>query len=177
MRRRAIVKTIFLTSVAMLTFVSLWRAPAFAQEGDEPRVAAGESHKAPSRVIRLDPYDRVSQLWYFQRLAKSGWQRGEEIYYMRCWICHNDYTTTAEPGAAPTLRDLYKKESLVNGEEVNDQTVAAFIRSGTNRMPAYGPKYFRDADLADLLAYLRDCCYDARNPPPNFMFRAKHVSH
>ena len=136
----------------------------------------------PAQPQPLDPYDRVSQLWYFQRLASSGWQRGQEIYYMRCWICHNEYTVIAEPGAAPSLRDLYKRPRLMNGQPVNDQTVAAFVRAGTGRMPSYSPQYFKDADLADLVVYLREkCgtfktgggCFDEHNPPANPAYKAK----
>ena len=136
----------------------------------------------PTQPQPLDPYDRVSQVWYFQRLASSGWQRGQEIYYMRCWICHNEYTVIAEPGAAPSLRDLYKRPRLMNGQPVNDQTVAAFVRAGTGRMPSYSPQYFKDEDLADLVVYLREkCgtfktgggCFDEHNPPTNPMYKAK----
>jgi len=101
---------------------------------------------------------------------------------MRCWICHNEYTVIAEPGAAPSLRDLYKRPKLMNGQPVNDQTVTAFVRAGTGRMPSYSPQYFKDADLADLVVYLREkCgtfktgggCFDEHNPPANPMYKAK----
>jgi len=157
-----------------------------------PAAAAGETQagpntargpvNAPAQPQPLDPYDRVSQVWYFQRVASSGSQRGQEIYYMRCWICHNEYTVIAEPGAAPSLRNLFKKEKLITGQPVSDEAIAALIRAGTRRMPSYSPQYFKDEDLKDLIAYLREkCgtfptgggCFDEHNPPANPMYKAK----
>src|SRR5258706_16292389 len=78
---------------------------AFAQAASSKQASETGSKEAP-----LDEYQRSSQVFYMQRFAKSGWQRGEEIYYTKCWICHNDYTIKADPkGAAPTLRGLYKR--------------------------------------------------------------------
>lgn len=136
----------------------------------------------PAAPAAIDPDDRAAKIWYFQRLGTDGWQRGQEIYYMRCWICHNDYTVIAEPGAAPSLRDLFKRATLRNGRPVTDENVAAFIRSGSARMPSYSPDYFKDKDLADLIVYLREkCgtfptgggCFDEHNPPANPQYRAK----
>lgn len=149
---------------------------AVAQTPEAPKTAA------PAAQTPIDPDDRGAQIWYFQRLGTSGSQRGQEIYYMRCWLCHNDYTVIAEPGAAPSLRDLYKRPTLRNGRPVTDENVAAFIRSGSLRMPSYSPTYFSDRDLADLLVYLREkCgtfptgggCFDEHNPPANPLYRAK----
>jgi mono/diheme cytochrome c family protein len=161
-------------------------APTAPPQGEGATATAPNSARKPvtmpAQPQPLDPYDRVSQVWYFQRLASSGSQRGQEIYYMRCWICHNEYTVIAEPGAAPSLRDLYKKPKLMNGQPVNDQTVAEFIRKGTGRMPAYSPEYFKEEDLKDLVVYLREkCgtfktgggCFDEHNPPVNPMYKAK----
>ncbi len=146
-------------------------------EAQAPKPAAAAAAQTP-----IDPDDRGAQIWYFQRLGASGWQRGQEIYYMRCWLCHNDYTVVAEPGAAPSLRDLFKRPTLRNGRPVTEENVAAFIRSGSLRMPSYSPAYFSDRDLADLLVYLREkCgtfptgggCFDEHNPPANPLYRAK----
>lgn len=141
--------------------------PVFAQ------TAASQSAAAEAQEVPVDEYDRTAQLWHYQRLAKSGWERGQEIYLMKCWICHNDYTIRAEPNAAaPTLRDLYKRPTLRSGQPVNDQTVAAAIRGGNSRMPSYG-SVLNDKDLSDLLTYLREkCCWDEMNPPANPRYRA-----
>jgi len=142
---------------------------------------------APSAVqpLPVDEYDRNAQMWAMQRVGKSGSPRGQEIYWMRCWICHNEYTIGSEASpkdGAPSLRDLFKRATLQNGQPVNDQTIAAQIRRGGFRMPAYTTANLTDTDMADLLAYLREkCgtfptgggCYDEHNPPPNPRYLAK----
>ena len=163
-RKPATALVILALSLASL----LWTAsssgkPAFAQ-GSAQQAATG-------REVPLDEHQRSAQVFYMQRFAKSGWQRGEEIYYMKCWICHNDYTIKAEKGAAPTLRGLYKREGLWNGDPVNDESVAKQIKDGSSRMPAF--RYtLNDKDMADLLAYLRDkCCWDENKPLSNPHYR------
>jgi hypothetical protein len=117
---------------------------------------------------QLDPYQRSGQIFYHKLMGKSGVDRGQHIYYLKCWICHNEYTIASDPkGAAPTLKDLYKRPALRSGQPMNDENVAAKIRSGGPRMPAY-QHTLNDADIADLLAYLREkCCWDADHPPAN----------
>ena len=133
-------------------------------------MAQSSSEKGSSGDLdaTLDPYQRSGQVLYLKRMGKSGWQRGQEIYYMKCWICHNDYTIKADTkGAGPTLKGLFKREKLWNGKPVNEETVAAQIREGSPRMPRYGP-VMAAQDMADLLAYLKDhCCWDEQNPPAN----------
>lgn len=138
-----------------------------SQPGTQRPASPATTETPAPQPSTIDDEDRVAGLWYFQRVSKSGWQRGMEIYYMRCYMCHNKYTIAAEGRtAAPTLRDLYKRRT--------EEDVVAQIRNGSARMPAYSPVYMSDADLADLLAYLRDkCCVDENNPPPNPRYRAQ----
>ena len=114
-------------------------------------------------------YDRQTRLVGSLRAgAESGALRGEEIFYMRCWICHSEYVIVADHFPAPSLRNLY--------ERYDDETVRTIIRSGSLRMPTYGPQTLSDADLDDLVTFLREnCgvpetgggCFDEHNPPPN----------
>jgi mono/diheme cytochrome c family protein len=152
-----------LTLAAILWTATASNRSAFAQNSNAQATAPAPA----SKDVVIDENQRSAQVFYMQRFAKSGWQRGEEIYYMKCWICHNDYTIKAEKGAAPTLRGLYKKESLWNGDPVNDQTVTKQIKDGSSRMPGFGYT-LNDKDMADLMAYLRDkCCWDETKPEPN----------
>src|SRR5579864_4077701 len=102
--------------IAVLAAVLIVAAPrggkiVFAQSSQTPKAA----NDSPP----IDEYDRTAQVWYYQRIAKTGADRGEEIYYMKCWICHNDYTRKATPASAgPSLRNLYKRGTLMSGEEV-----------------------------------------------------------
>lgn len=143
------------------------------------------SQAAPAPPPSVDPYDRNAMLWAMQRVGTSSVERGQEIYYMRCWICHNEYTISAEENpasAAPSLRDLFKRSRLRNGQPVNEQTIAAMIRSGGPRMPAYAPVNLSDKDVADVITYLKEkCgtfargggCFDEHNPPANPRYRAQ----
>ena len=136
----------------------------------------------PLRALpAVDEFDRNARLWAMQRLGyERGWQRGQEIYYMRCWMCHNEYTIAADTHSAPSLRDLYGREALASGEPVTDRAVAAHIRRGSSGMPAYTRQVMNDGDMSDLLLYLREkCgtfptgggCFDEHNPPPNPLYR------
>src|SRR5262249_12158784 len=58
------------------------------------------------------------------------------------------------------------------GEPVNDGTVADHIRKGSPQMPSFGTT-LKDADVADLVAYLHEgCCYEETKPPRNPWYRA-----
>ena len=114
-----------------------------------------------------DPYQKSLQVYEFRKAAASGPERGQEIFYYKCWFCHNEFTKDV-----PKLTGLYKHERLVSGEPVNDDTVRNQIRNGSANMAAY--KYtLNDADLNDLVSYIREkCCWDSDSPPPNPRFRA-----
>jgi streptogramin lyase/mono/diheme cytochrome c family protein len=110
---------------------------------------------------------RSDAIYNFRTTADSGPSRGEEIYYFKCWYCHNSYTVALGTGAV-SLKGLYSRGKLATtGEAVSDQTVAEKIRNGSRRMPAYRSA-LGDRDMADLLNYLRSerCCFED-DPPPN----------
>ena len=114
---------------------------------------------------------RSVEVFGYNAAAKSGATRGEVIYYYKCWNCHNDYTRAAG-SPAPTLKGIFSRANLVTGDPVNDDTVANQIRKGSAQMPAFGTA-LKDADIADLLAYLHNaCCYEETNPPANPWYRA-----
>ena len=113
-----------------------------------------------------DPLQRSWKVYNAQTTAAAGWQRGEEIYYYKCWMCHNKYAKTG-----PLLQDLYQRSQFVSGEPVNDKTVIEKIKNGGEHMPAYRHT-LSDTDIEDLLVYLREkCCFDANEPPPNPDYR------
>ena len=117
-------------------------------------------------------FQRSEEIYHFSTAATSGPQRGEEIYYYKCWLCHNDYTIAAGT-PAPSLAGVYERPTLLSGEPVSDATLAEKIRMGGPLMPAYRHS-LTDADMADLLSYLRDdaCCFDGEEPPANPRYRA-----
>ena len=125
-----------------------------------------------SSPVPAHSLQRSAEIYSFTTAATSGFRRGEEIYYFKCWMCHNDYTIAAGT-PAPTLKGLYQRPLLLTRQTVNDETVAEKVRSGGPGMPAYRHT-LTAADIADLLSYLRDerCCFDGEEPPANPRYRA-----
>ena len=146
---------------ALAAIASLAIDAARAQVSAPPS-AAGASSNDLQRSVEVFGYNVA---------AKSGATRGEVIYYYKCWNCHNDYTRAAG-SPAPTLKGVFSRTTLVTGDPVNDENVAKQIRNGSPQMPSFGTT-LKDADIADLLAYLHNgCCYEETNPPVNPWYRA-----
>jgi mono/diheme cytochrome c family protein len=106
----------------------------------------------------IDDLQRSSRIFTFQEAARSGPDRGREIYYYRCWNCHNAFTNAAG-SPAPVLETLYERGTLLTGVPVTDENVADKIRQGGPLMPAF--RYsMSDADIDDLVSYLSsgECC-------------------
>ena len=133
---------------------------------------AGNWATAQAQTGPIDDLQRSVQQYRYQLSAPSGAKRGEEIYFFKCWICHNQYTVKAGT-PAPLLKDLYQRSRMMSGEPVNDETVAKKIRTGGPLMPAYGST-LNDQDIADLLSYIRDgkCCFEGELLPANPWYRA-----
>src|SRR5262245_1867097 len=126
---------------------------------------------AHAQTAASNELQRSVGVYAYAQAGKGGPARGEVLYYYKCWFCHNDYARAAG-SPAPTLKDIFKRENLVTGEPVNDETVANHIRKGSPQMPAFGTT-LKDADVADLIAYLRNgCCYEEGKPPRNPWYRA-----
>lgn len=132
----------------------------------EPAAAVAASPQtggSTDRPIPRDDLQRSVRIYNYKMTAESGPQRGEVLYFYKCWMCHNKYTKSA-----PYLSDLLQRPRLGTGEPVNENTVAEKIRNGGQRMPGF--RYaLSDADMADLLSYLRGgkCCYEEDEPPLN----------
>ena len=144
--------TLFCATILYGTSLALAQAPA-------PQTAASND------------LQRSVEVFGYSAAAKSGATRGEVIYYYKCWNCHNDYTRAAG-SPAPTLKGVFSRTTLVTGDPVNDENVAKQIRNGSPQMPSFGTA-LKDADIADILAYLHNgCCYEETNPPANPWYRA-----
>ncbi len=137
---------------------------ARAQESSPQQGASKKEPKEPAK----DYYQRSLEIYEFKKAAKSGPDRGEEIYYYKCWYCHNEYAK-----GAPQLKGLYNHPKLMSGQPVNDDTLKEKIRNGGPGMAAY--KYsLSDEDLSDLVGYLREkCCWNAESPPLNPRYHAR----
>lgn len=53
----------------------------------------------------------------------------------RCSLCH--YLGRQETKFAPSLKDLFKQQKLMNGKPVNDETVSEWIIEGSANMPSF----------------------------------------
>jgi mono/diheme cytochrome c family protein len=141
----------------LITLVGALLSPALAQQA--------APQKQPSVK---DYYQRSLQTYEFRKAAQSGPERGREIFYYKCWFCHNEFTKNA-----PQLAGLYQRGTLLSGLPVSDDTVKDRIRNGGAGMAAY--KYtLSEADLNDLVSFVRDkCCWDSDGPPLNPSYRAR----
>jgi mono/diheme cytochrome c family protein len=130
----------------------------------------GASQNASEKPAQKDDYQRSAEIYSYKTTAKSGPERGEELYYYKCWICHNQFVK-----AGPQLKDLFKRPTFSTSDDpITDQNVAEKIRSGGPGMPSFGAT-LKQADIADLISYIKQgCCFDSENPPPNPRYHAKH---
>src|SRR5215470_1440444 len=93
-----------------------------------PRVFAQE----PAAPAAKDYNQRSLEVFEFRKAAKSGPERGREIFYYKCWFCHNEFTKDI-----PKLEGLFTRTNLLSGVPVNDDNVKNRIRSGGPGMPSY----------------------------------------
>src|SRR6202140_1062251 len=162
--RRPRAVAIFLALTALLLAGA--RAPlGKAETAPKPAKAAA----AADISTATDDLQRSLRLDTYKILADSGAARGENIYFYKCWMCHNQYTKSA-----PLLKDLFQRESLSSGDPVNDDNVTSKIKEGGVGMPAFRTS-LSDSDVADLRAYLHSgkCCVEGENPPANPWYRAE----
>ncbi len=76
--------------------------------------------------------------------------KGKELF-QSCSGCHNVANDQRKTG--PSLRSLFGRVTLHNGNHADDENVRAIILDGYNGMPSF--RYsFRPGEIDDLLAYL-----------------------
>jgi mono/diheme cytochrome c family protein len=161
-------------SIQAMRFLSAAMIAVVASAASLPSTSAQEGVITPqgSRVQPREPakdyLQRSQEIYEFKKAAQSGSERGQEIFYYKCWFCHNEFVKDV-----PQLKGLYQHPNLLTGEPVNDNTVRDKIRNGGPNMAAY--KYtLNDADVTDLVSYLREkCCWDSDAPPSNPRYRTQ----
>ena len=141
-----------------------------AQEANAQAASSSATTRPDSGNSALT-LQRSVKIFNYKTTAEKGPLRGEEIYYYKCWMCHNSYTIKVGTGAVP-LKDIFKRPRLTSGQPVNDQTVSEKIKNGGPAMPAFR-NTLNDTDIADVLSYLRDekCCFEGLEPPRNPGYR------
>jgi streptogramin lyase/mono/diheme cytochrome c family protein len=161
------------TATARPTMTRLFAAAALATLAFVGASAQQQARQPAAQAQPVEPAkdynQRALEIYELRKAAQSGPARGEEIYYYKCWICHNERAQ----GGAPNLVGLFKRATLVTGDPLSDDAVKNQIRNGSANMPAY--KYvLNDADLADLVSWLHDekCCWNSDAPPLNPRYKA-----
>jgi mono/diheme cytochrome c family protein len=121
---------------------------------------------APPQFI--DENQRAIAIYEFKKAAQSGPDRGREIFYYKCWFCHNEF---AGQESAPNLATVFERKQLLSGRAANEDGIKDEIRNGGAGMAAY--KYTLDeSDLDDLVSYLKsECCWNSDSPPSNPRYR------
>jgi streptogramin lyase/mono/diheme cytochrome c family protein len=131
------------------------------------QVATQAPHSGPATEV-VDRFQRTFEVLENNELATSGVGRGETIYFYKCWMCHNNGARNGDATGlvGPSLKN-------VTARLKTDEALAAKIRAGGPRMPAFRHT-FTDADVADLVSYLKTptCCYENDEPPKNPHYNA-----
>jgi mono/diheme cytochrome c family protein len=153
--------------LAVFTCTMAWALdapPVLAQ----PVLAQAAADKPAASGPPMDDVQKADRIYQFRKAASSGPDRGREIFYYKCWFCHNEFTRDI-----PKLTGLFQHPTLLSGAPVNNGTVKNQIRNGSADMAAY--KYtLTEADIDDLVSFLRqECCWNSDAPPPNPAYRAR----
>jgi mono/diheme cytochrome c family protein len=156
-------------AVALVLAAGIWigrRSPSEQPQAAQAAQPAAPRAEAPA--LARDSNQRSLKIYEFKKAADTGPDRGREIFYYKCWFCHNEF---AGPQSAPSLVGVYQRKQLLSGRPATDDGIKDEIRNGGAGMAAY--KYtLNDADLDDLVSYIREhCCWDSTSPPPNPRYR------
>jgi streptogramin lyase/mono/diheme cytochrome c family protein len=131
--------------------------------------SSGKTADALTPSSYRDDLQRSYRTDHYLEVADNGADRGENIYWHKCWACHNKYQQ-----AAPTLEGLFNQPALITGVPVTEANVAAHIKKGGPGMPSFGTT-LTDADVADVVTYLHSekCCVEGERLPANPWYRAE----
>src|SRR6202166_541366 len=97
-------------------------AISMARAANAGRSSDGAADTQPPAAYR-DDLQRSYRPDHYLEVAESGADRGENIYWHKCWACHNKYQQ-----AAPQLEGLFKRAALITGVPVNEEKVAAHTK-------------------------------------------------
>ena len=137
-------------------------------EASEPQETAAPATGGERRPVAKDYFQRSLRIYEFKQRAESGLERGREIFYYKCWYCHNEYQKVLP------LEGLSKRPQLTIGGPVNVETLTKRIREGGAGMPAF--RYtLREQDIADVVSLLlsNECCFSSEEQPLNPKYRAR----
>lgn len=80
--------------------------------------------------------------------------KGKMTFDQQCGLCHDALTTDRKMG--PGLKGLFKRPKLsTTGKPTTAANVLEKINAGGNGMPPFTKDMISDADMSDLMAYLK----------------------
>ncbi len=85
------------------------------------------------------------------RRSSSAASKGKEVFE-QCRGCHS--AATGEKKVGPSLKGIFKRSRLRNGETVTEKTVREKIDLGGDGMPAYSG-VLSGNEKSDLIAFLK----------------------
>ena len=92
----------------------------------------------------------------FAYACSGGQKRGDpsrgRTVFEACAPCHNVDTDARKMG--PSLKGLFKRAKLENGQKVTEETVRAQIATGGRQMPHY-QDILSPQEMDDVIAYLK----------------------
>lgn len=77
--------------------------------------------------------------------------KGKEVFE-QCGVCHS--ATTDQKKMGPSLKGVYKRPKLANGQAPSDASILAMVNKGKGSMPAFAD-VLSNEEKTDLLAYLK----------------------
>src|SRR5712691_10668329 len=91
---------------------------ALSLAGVSARLGVAKTAPKPPKAaaaadVSTDDLQRSFRRVTYKILADSGAARGENIYFYKCCMCHNQYTK-----GALLLKDLFQRENLTSGDPV-----------------------------------------------------------
>jgi streptogramin lyase/mono/diheme cytochrome c family protein len=163
MRRR-----VGLLGTSAFVVILLSSALSMARSATAGRSSDGAADN-PAPATNRDDLQRSYRTDHYLEVAESGVDRGENIYWHKCWACHNKYQQ-----AAPTLEGLFQQPALITGVPVNEENVAAHVKKGGPGMPSFGTT-LSDTDVKDVVSYLHSekCCVEGEHLPANPWYRSE----
>ena len=86
-------------AAAAIALASLTAIPGASAQQQARQQPAQAQPAEPAK----DYNQRALEIFEFRKAAQSGPHRGQEIYYYKCWMCHNELAQ----GGAPKLAGLF----------------------------------------------------------------------
>src|SRR5437016_4763260 len=98
---------------------------------------SGWQASAEDAVRPKDYLQRSLGIYEFRKAADSGPERGQEIYYYKCWFCHNEFVAAIPQQGIPYLKGIFQKPNMLSGVAMSEDAVKEKIKNGGPDMPAY----------------------------------------